>query len=375
MALRFTLAAVLFSLATPAVRAQPSLPAFAERPPAAEQAAPRFGGEAAAEAKPNGHAPSFLPATLPNLPTMTLGGEQVWSDELVFRGWRIQQNVVTGHYRLLDAKDVRQAWGSWDQCRAAFDRAREREGLKPLEGKVVVTLHGLGRSRDHMEGISRYLEEQGDFTCVDVTYASTRRTLDEHAQSLARVLEHLSGAEEIHFVCHSLGNLVVRRYLGEADSDEPRWKPDPRIQRMVMLGPPNNGAQLAGLIARIVQEAQWAQWLAGPSATALALEWDEARKLLATPPFPFGIVAGGCGDDRGLNPWLKGDDDMVVCVEETRLPGAADFRLVNCRHGALMSDATVRKCVLTFLQHGYFSTADERQPIEPPAPQSPTPQP
>lgn len=301
--------------------------------------------------------------TPPNVPTVTLGGEQVWSDELVFRDWRIQRNAVTGHYRLLDPHDIRRAWGTWEQCRTAFDQAKERHELKPLAGTVVVTLHGLGRSRDHMAGIAKYLEEQGQFTCVDVGYASTRRSLDENAESLARVIENLDGTEEIHFVCHSLGNLVVRRYLGEAASEQPRWQPDPRIKRMVMLAPPNNGAQLAGLIASAVNEAKWAQWLAGPSATTLAIGWDEARKLLATPVFPFGVIAGGCGDDRGHNPLLDGDDDMVVCVSETRLPGAHDFRLVPCRHGAIMNDKTVRQYTLSFLKHGYFTAEDERQPI------------
>ena len=36
----------------------------------------------------------------------------VWTDELLFDQWRIQRNVYTGNYRLLDESDVRQAWGT-----------------------------------------------------------------------------------------------------------------------------------------------------------------------------------------------------------------------------------------------------------------------
>ena len=52
-----------------------------------------------------------------NFPTVTGGGKQFWSDELVFHRWRIQLNVISGHYRLLDENDYRHAWGTFDQCR------------------------------------------------------------------------------------------------------------------------------------------------------------------------------------------------------------------------------------------------------------------
>jgi pimeloyl-ACP methyl ester carboxylesterase len=180
---------------------------------------------------------------------------------------------------------------------------------------------------------------------------------------LAKVIERLEGIDEIYLVGHSLGNLVVRRYLGETASDAPRWKPDPRLKRMVMLGPPNNGAQVAQVLADLFHEHELVRVMVGPSAWQLARQWDDAKKLLATPSFEFGILAGGCGDQVGLNPLLAGDDDLVVRVAETKLPGAADFRVVNCRHGQLMDDAAIRQQVLTFLNHGYFSTAEERQPL------------
>ena len=43
----------------------------------------------------------------------TLGGRQFWSDRLVYGGWRIQENFLTGHSRLLDAGNVRRAWGTF----------------------------------------------------------------------------------------------------------------------------------------------------------------------------------------------------------------------------------------------------------------------
>jgi hypothetical protein len=302
----------------------------------------------------------------PNLAWKTLGSEQFWTDELVYGKWRIQRNELIEHYRLLDPKNVRRAWGSGEECRAALALIKWREKLPPLSGRAVVTLHGLGRTREHMEPLGEFLEWQGGFTWINMSYASTRRSIDDHAQSLARVIEGLHGVGEVNFVCHSLGNLVVRRYLGEASQMQPRWQPDPRIKRMVMLGPPNNGAKVAGLLADTLRENELARFIAGPSAWQLARQWDDTQKLLATPPFEFGVLAGGCGDDCGLNPLLAGDDDLFVTVAETRLPGAADFRVVNCRHGRLVDDPAVMQQVLNFLQHGYLTSPDERQPIVPP---------
>lgn len=293
----------------------------------------------------------------------TLGGEQFWSDELVYGKWRVQRHEITGHYRLLDPDNVRRAWGTAEQCRVAFDELKRSEKIPPMTGRAVVTLHGYGRTRSHMGELGNRLEKDGGFLWINVSYASTRRSLDDHAESLAQVIAGLEGIDEINFVCHSLGNLIVRRYLGEANQQKPQWTVDPRIKRMVMLGPPNNGAKLAEVVADLLHDNDLARLVAGPTAWQLARQWDDAQKLLATPNFQFGILAGGYGNGRGLNPLVDGDDDLIVAVEETRLTGAADFRVVPCRHGRLMYDAEVQQCVLAFLVHGYFTTAAERQPI------------
>ena len=296
---------------------------------------------------------------LPNFPTATLGGNTFWTDELVHGDWRIQRNVLSGHYRLLDGRDFRRAWGTFDQCKARFGELKREEMLPTPRGNVVITMHGIIRSRDQLEGLGKYLAKQGDYTWLNVSYASTRASLDDHAQALARVIENLPEAERIDFVCHSMGNLVVRRYLGESEQPEPRWKPDPRIGRMVMLGPPNNGAEFA----RFFKDNQLYNVVTGPSGQVLCCGSPDSDKLLAIPQFEFGIIAGGAGNGRGLNPLVKGDDDLVVGVEETRLAGARDFCIVDSRHGWLMDEPEVRRRTLKFLQEGYFTTEEQRQPI------------
>lgn len=298
------------------------------------------------------------PAENVNFPSATLGGTQFWSDELVFHRWRIQVNAFTGHYRLLDGDDYRRAWGTFEQCKTKLAEIRREKELPPMKGTAVVTLHGLIRSRDVMDGIGQYLEEEGDMTWINVSYASTRRSIDDHAASLAQVIDNLEGIDKIHFVCHSLGNLVVRRYLGEAAQPQPKWKVDSRIKRFVMLGPPNNGAHLA----EIFKDNKLFGMILGPSGKQIAT-WPEVEKRLGTGNCEFAIIAGTLTGPL-TNPLVAGDDDLIVGVEETKLAGARDFLGIPLTHGSLMHDPYVHKKTLSFLKNGYFIAADLRHPIE-----------
>jgi len=293
-----------------------------------------------------------------NFPTATFGGTQFWSDELVFHRWRIQTNAVTGHYRLLDGDEYRRAWGTFEQCKAKLDAIRREKDLPPMKGTAVITLHGLIRSRDSMEGIGEYLEQEGDMTWINVSYASTRRSIDVHAASLAKVIDNLEGIDQIHFVCHSLGNLVVRRYLGEANRPEPKWKVDKRVKRFVMLGPPNNGAHMA----EIFKDNKLYGLLMGPSGKQIAT-WAEVEKRLGTGNCEFAIIAGSLTGSF-TNPLVPGDDDLIVGIEETKLAGARDFLGIPLNHGNLMGDPYVQKKPLSFLKNGYFISEDLRHPIE-----------
>jgi hypothetical protein len=197
-------------------------------------------------AQPDQPAPDDDPAPW-NIPSPTLGGLQTWTDELVFRDWRIQRQSITGHYRLLDDRNHRRAWGTFDQCRARLDELKQQLELPPVRGTVVLVLHGLIRSRNSMTPMVEALRdasktgqapgihapepvpfsERNVWTVMNVSYASTRDGIDGHAESLGRVVDNLDPeVTEIHFVAHSLGNLVLRRYLFDCDTGRDGRQPD-----------------------------------------------------------------------------------------------------------------------------------------------------
>lgn len=47
---------------------------------------------------------------MPNIPTNTLGGECWWKTGKEENGWRLQKNIFSRHYRILDRYNRRHAW-------------------------------------------------------------------------------------------------------------------------------------------------------------------------------------------------------------------------------------------------------------------------
>lgn len=293
------------------------------------------------------------------LPMPTFGGQQSWSDELFFHQWRIQQNATGHDCRLLDSRGLRYAAGTYEQCLAVLEDVKRRQKLPPMAGKAVIVLHGLGRSHTNMETMAQYLRDNGHYTVFNVTYSSTRREVGQHARSLAHVIEHLDGITEINFVAHSLGNIVVRHYLGDQTDPQHGRRPDGRIRRFVMLGPPNQGSIAAATLA----DNMLFRYVAGPSGQQLGAQWAQIQPHLVTPACEFGIIAGGREDDKGFNPLLKGDNDGLVTVDSTKLAGAADFLVVPVLHSSLVDEPRVMRCALRFLEHGYFVSDEGRQVV------------
>ena len=282
-----------------------------------------------------------------NLPFSTLGGKQVWADEFISCGWRVQTNVIRGHSRLLDREDVRRGWGSYEQCRIEYERQRIQDKLVPRADHLVLLIHGLFRSKDSFRRLASALEEKG-FEVEAVNYPSTRKSIKEHADQLGRILEELEGYDEVSFVTHSLGGIVVRDLLARGGT----WRKKITVRRMVMLGPPNRGS----VIAELLQDWLPYRVLAGKAAMELT---SEEMSKVPPPSCSFGIIAGGTGTSRGYNPALGGDNDGIVLVENTRLDSADDFLLLQCIHTLLMKHEEAIEATGRFLKQGKFRQGGE----------------
>ena len=277
-----------------------------------------------------------------------------WTDEAVRHDWRLQRRPGTATCRILDPADGLVRDGTADECRVAFAALEASGRVPPVAGETVLLLHGLGEGRDSMQPLAEHLRRSLDATVLTFGYASVKADIDAHGRALAAVVAGLPAAKRISFVGHSLGNLVVRRWMAIAAPGDLA-----RVHRMVMLGPPNQGSDLARMASRIWGVAETAEG----AARDLVVEWQRVAPGLAVPECPFGIVAGGKGNDDGYSPLLAGDDDAVVRVAETRLPGATGFLVLPVHHAAMMRDAAVQRATREFLATGRF----------PDAPPGPTP--
>ncbi len=283
----------------------------------------------------------------------TMGGRQFWGDVQFFQGWKIQQNVISKHYRLLNTSDQRHASGTLEECQKRLEEIKQTEQLKPMEGKAVILIHGIIRSSKSFDKMKDACQKTGRLV-VPFDYPSTQLTIGENAKFLEQVIHSLEGIEEIDLVVHSMGGLVVRSWLDQQSVV------DPRLKRMVMLGVPNRGADMAdrfrsNLIFKVIF---------GPAGQQLVTEEnDDFIADLPTPPFPFGIIAGGRNTLKGYNPLIRGDDDGTVGVQSTRLPGATDYILLPILHSFMMCDSAAIGHTMRFLNTGKFRESGEPQPI------------
>ena len=59
---------------------------------------------------------------MPNIPMPTLGGHTFWITLTSWKGYKLQQDQITHHARILDSKDVRIAWGTVNGMRMTLER-------------------------------------------------------------------------------------------------------------------------------------------------------------------------------------------------------------------------------------------------------------
>ena len=281
--------------------------------------------------------PAATQSVLPNIQMPTLGGTQVWRDEMVRAGWRVQRHHWSGHCRLLDHKHVRRAWGSCD----ALYRELQRLAPRPKSRHAVLLVHGIARGPGTFGNLPRALRAAG-YDAAAISYPSTRAGLDEHAWQLKQLILRLEDADRVSFVTHSMGGLVVRK-VREDESWQAKIKPG----RLVMIAPPNRGSA----VAQVLKDNPAYLALYGPAGRQLV---PDVAMRIAAPRIPFGILAGGKGDGAGYNPLLPGDDDGTVSVPETRLEGAQAFKVLPRLHGIIARSPLIEPHVLSFLKSGKF---------------------
>jgi len=173
-------------------------------------------------------------------------------------------------------------------------------------------------------------------------YPSMRAGLEENATRLSHFIESLD-ADVVHVVAHSLGGVVSLRAL--------QLRPDPRVQRIVLLGSPVTGS----LSGRRLATFRGGKLLLGKSERI----W-EAQSVNASPDgVAVGIIAGRMPIGLGrLFGKIREPNDGVVTVAETHVMNATDEVVLPVNHTGLLLSSKVAWQVCNFLRDARFVHGD-----------------
>src|ERR1035437_6201046 len=190
-------------------------------------------------------------------------------------------------------------------AKAAF-ADRDRSGQE-----VVVLLHGLARTSRSMNRMEKALTAAG-YTVYSMQYPSRKNTVqqiaDEHLAPLL-VQCQVTKPARIHFVAHSLGNIVLRQYFATHKLES--------AGKIVMLAPPNQGSEVVDKLGRL----SMFRWINGPAGQQLGTAGDSLPNRLPTPPVEVGVIAGTRSINWILSAMIPGANDGKVSVERTKLAG------------------------------------------------------
>lgn len=203
-----------------------------------------------------------------------------------------------------------------------------------VEDELVVLVHGMGRTSLSMFPMELWLERAG-FRVLNFGYSSFGPSIEEIAEELDAALAAESGERvprQIHFVGHSLGNIVVRYLLADAPGAR-------QYGRFVMLAAPNHGAAAADRYAPLLE------WLLEP-LDELTTDGSTVTRLPLVPEAEHLVVAGR---------W-----DGKVALLETCMPAAVAHIVVPSGHTLILMREDVAIITEQFLRDGTVHPDAER---------------
>jgi len=201
---------------------------------------------------------------------------------------------------------------------------------------AVILVHGLWTGGWAMQGLRLLLSRRG-YAATALDYRSLAQGLDEHARRLAARIAALR-EPAVHLVGHSLGGLVILRYL--------RMHGEQRIGRVVLMGTPVRACMAGTRLGNLALGER----LLGAGRDVLRNLPDDFR-----PRCELGVIAGS-------RPWglgrmvmrLPGSNDGVVRLEETEVAGMRDRIVLPVSHSGMLVSARAAREVAAFLERGAF---------------------
>lgn len=213
------------------------------------------------------------------------------------------------------------------------------------KGKVII-LHGLESNSKVMAPMARILAKAG-YEVFNSTYHCGRRTWQEVAEDVRNEINGIvKEGEIVHFVCHSLGGILVRHCIQEGLICY--------VGRVVTIGSPHEGAFWVDDIP-FGRELGYAMF--GPKMVDSLTDVDSVKSLDGLEQYkvlcittdkpktvanPLSWIAGK---------YIKGASDGFVPKQGMVLNHAHTVNF-HCDHLWAVWDRQLIKCVVNFLNYG-----------------------
>ena len=205
-------------------------------------------------------------------------------------------------------------------------------------------LHGLARTHRSMLPVARALEARG-YRTVTVSYRSRRHPIDQLAPMAVQSGLSRCPRRRESPLRHPLAGRHSRPQVPLAE------QPIPRLGRVVMLAPPNQGSEVVDAMRRV--PGFWL--LNGPAGLQLGTDPASVPRNLPRVDFELGVVAGTRSVNLILSRFLPKPDDGKVSVASTRVEGMTDHVTVAHSHPLIMRSMRVHELVASFLERGVFA--------------------
>lgn len=275
----------------------------------------------------------------------TFGGMQFWEDVLFSNNWRIQHNIFTNKYRLLDNWNIRRCSGTMEQCQKSLAKYREIFQFEKSNKPIVILLHSMLNTSSRFAKMRQEFENAG-FSTAAINYPSTRKNLNGHIKQIDSLLDNMDLPKESYFVTQGIGGIIAR----ELSCSTSGWTKKTTIRRIVQINPPNQGSKLLSAISKF----RIVKWLLGP----MTQQYDSQTmaKIVSFPKnIEFGIICTYNSVTKRILSLLPKSWEKLFChKDDAFLIGSKDA--VNIKISNLNScnnQKVINACIM-FLRKGSF---------------------
>ncbi|MGJ8677332.1 MAG: esterase/lipase family protein [Akkermansiaceae bacterium] len=229
-------------------------------------------------------------------------------------------------------------------CICSFLTSSAAAAVKNNE--TVVLLHGLARSSNSMKRMEKALSAEG-YRVLNIDYPSRKLNVQSLAALVRQeIIDKTKDAEQIHFVTHSMGGIILRHIQQHTPLDN--------IGRTVMLSPPNQGSEVVDKLGHL----KVFQWLNGPAGAQLGTAKDQYLSTLKPFESELAVITGNRSINWILSAMIPGPDDGKVSVKNAQLERlnqadqVANFQIVPVSHPYIMKRKKVIESTALFLKSG-----------------------